>query len=99
MNRASSISLRTGSRRSLARMAWVALALCGFMGGVFLPTHDAATRAAESTVVDDDGDMARKADIMHGAQWQRAVAELGCLAFHAKPLFAERSPADQDAVQ
>ena len=77
MNRASSISLRTGSRRSLARMAWVALALCGFMGGVFLPTHDATTHAAESTVVDDDGDMARKADIMHGAQWQRAVAELG----------------------
>lgn len=77
MNRASSISLRTGSRRSLARMAWVALALFGFMGGVFLPTDDAATHAAESTVVDDDGDMARKADIMHGAQWQRAVAELG----------------------
>jgi len=77
MNRASSISLRTGSQRSLAGMAWAALALSGFVGGMCLTPHDSATHAAESTVDDDDGDMARKADIMHGAQWQRAVAELG----------------------
>jgi hypothetical protein len=40
------------------------------------------TGAAPAQVVavladEDDGDLARKADIMHGERWQRAVAELG----------------------
>lgn len=35
-------------------------------------------RAAESTIeVDDDGDLARKADIMLSPRWKRAIAEFG----------------------
>lgn len=45
--------------------------------GLCLPTPEGGAHAAESTFGDDDGDLARKADIMHGPQWQRAVAELG----------------------
>lgn len=37
----------------------------------------AVARAAEAAPAEAECDLARKADIMHGAQWQRAVAELG----------------------
>ena len=77
MSRLSSFSFRTGLNRSLTRAAWSALVLTGFVGSMLLPTWASAAHAAESTVVDDDGDMARKADIMHGSQWQQAIAELG----------------------
>ena len=77
MSRLSSISFRTGLNRSLTRAAWSALVLTGFFGSMLLPTRASAAHAAESIVVDDDGDMARKADIMHGSQWQQAIAELG----------------------
>lgn len=38
-----------------------------------------AARAVEPAIVadDDDGDFARKADIMHGQRWQRTIAEFG----------------------
>jgi hypothetical protein len=41
-----------------------------------LTTNPAVTRAAD-VVAEDDGDLARKADLLHSDQWQRAVAELG----------------------
>lgn len=39
----------------------------------------AASRAVEPAIEADadDGDLARKADIMHGQRWQRAIAEFG----------------------
>ena len=39
----------------------------------------AAARGADPMVAadEDDGDLARKADIMHGPRWQRAIAEFG----------------------
>jgi hypothetical protein len=37
----------------------------------------AVARAAEATPAEAECDLTRKADIMHGAQWQRAIAELG----------------------
>ena len=77
MSRLSSISFRAGLQRSLTRKAWSALVLTGVVGSMLLPTRGSASHAAESTVIDDDGDMARKADIMHGSQWQQAIAELG----------------------
>ena len=76
MSRLSSISFRAGLQRSLTRTAWSALVLTGVVGSMLLPTRGSASHAAESTVIDDDGDMARKADIMHGSQWQQAIAEL-----------------------
>jgi hypothetical protein len=41
--------------------------------------HTAASPSVAAVVIadDDDGDLARKADIMHGPHWQRAIAELG----------------------
>ena len=76
MNRAPSIVFRTGPRWHRFRTAWSALVLIGCVGVALVPMRGGIARAAES-IVDDDGDMARKADIMHSAQWQRAVAELG----------------------
>jgi hypothetical protein len=77
MSRVSSISFRAGLQQSLARAVWSALVLIGVVASMLLPTRGSASHAAESTVIDDDGDMARKADIMHGSQWQQAIAELG----------------------
>jgi hypothetical protein len=76
MSRLSAISFRTGLKRSLTRAACSALVLTGFVGSTLLLTRGSAA-AASTLIVDDDGDMARKADIMHGPQWQRAIAELG----------------------
>ncbi len=77
MSGLSSTSFRAGLQRFLTRTAWSALVLTGVVGSMLLPTRGSASHAAESTVIDDDGDMARKADIMHGSQWQQAIAELG----------------------
>ncbi|MFM8953578.1 MAG: hypothetical protein ACKOOF_11045 [Planctomycetaceae bacterium] len=50
--------------------------LAGWTG---LHCHFATARAVEPAIQadDDDGDFARKADIMHGARWQRTIAEFG----------------------
>jgi len=55
----------------VGRLAAVAvmLATCG--------ADSLRSRAADGVPASDDCDLTRKADIMHGAQWQRAVAELG----------------------
>jgi hypothetical protein len=69
-----------GSRQlRLSPRAGSVLLLAGAViaAGLFLPSPHGGARAAESTAIDDDGDLARKADIMHSPQWQRAVAELG----------------------
>lgn len=44
-----------------------------------LNCHVGAARAVEPAIEahDDDGDFARKADIMHGPRWQRTIAEFG----------------------
>jgi hypothetical protein len=44
-----------------------------------LHCHVATARAVEPAIEadDDDGDFARKADIMHGPRWQRTIAEFG----------------------
>jgi hypothetical protein len=44
-----------------------------------LTCHVATARAFEPAIEadDDDGDFARKADIMHGPRWQRTIAEFG----------------------
>jgi hypothetical protein len=44
-----------------------------------LNCHVGAARAVEPAIAadDDDGDFARKADIMHGPRWQRTIAEFG----------------------
>lgn len=76
MSRAASILVRMGPQRPRARTAWSVLVVIGCVGVVLVPTREGTTLAAES-IVDEDGDIARKADIMHGEQWQRAVAELG----------------------
>jgi len=39
--------------------------------------HGVQVLAADAVPAAGDCDLSRKADIMHGAQWQRAVAELG----------------------
>lgn len=42
-----------------------------------LSCHVGTARAAAIEADDDDGDFARKADIMHGPRWQRTIAEFG----------------------
>lgn len=42
-----------------------------------LCVHVGPARAADAVPATADCDLTRKADIMHGAQWQRAIAELG----------------------
>jgi hypothetical protein len=61
--------------------SWWAVVLIAVLAG---PSQAArgdvvAARAPAAAIVadEDDGDLARKADIMHGARWQRAIAELG----------------------
>lgn len=77
MSRTSSAASRTKPGRTLSRTAWSALLLTGFVGSMLPSTRGFANHATESTVAEDDGDAARKADIMHGPQWQRAITELG----------------------
>lgn len=66
-----------------ARLPGVATAIaCAAMawGGFRVPAASAAQPASGTPVAavdDDDDELARKADILHGPQWQRAVAELG----------------------
>lgn len=60
---------------------WSAAILAAALIGAWqaAPAHVVAARAQAATIEadDDDGDLARKADMMHGARWQRAIAELG----------------------
>jgi len=63
--------LAPGSLLRLGRCAAVALALATFSTD---HSHAAAADAASDRA---SCDLARKADIMHGAPWQRAIAELG----------------------
>jgi hypothetical protein len=64
--------------RERRRGGWIAplvvLGLLGLPGGVPGATAAGATEVAPD---DDDGDLARKADIMHGSRWQQAITELG----------------------
>jgi hypothetical protein len=55
---------------------WGIVVLTCWMG---FNCHVGAARAVEPTIEadDDDGDLARKADIMHGPRWQRTIAEFG----------------------
>jgi len=48
-------------------------------GGAAPAADSAADSVTASAVLadEDDGDLARKADIMHGRRWQRAISELG----------------------
>ena len=63
-------------------MKAVRFGLCGIVAlacWTGLDCHVGAARAVEPAIVadDDDGDFARKADIMHGPRWQRTIAEFG----------------------
>lgn len=60
-----------GRRNRGPQIAALAVAI-----GVFCPCPLRAI-AAEGMPTAGDCDLVRKADIMHGAQWQRAIAELG----------------------
>ncbi len=69
----------TRPRRSRAAGALLRLGLCA---AVALAVATFSTDHSRAAAVDDapdraSCDLARKADIMHGAQWQRAIAELG----------------------
>lgn len=55
-------------------IAVVGLACWSGLHGHRVAARDVAP-AIEADI--DDGDLARKADIMHGQQWQRAIAEFG----------------------
>lgn len=46
-------------------------------GAIAWAADPAAGRAIDPSVDDDDGELARKADILHSPDWQRAIAELG----------------------
>ncbi len=60
------------------RLELTALALACWLGSaaVMIATVSPALGAAPAAA-DDDGDLARKADLMHSPRWQRAVSELG----------------------
>ena len=64
-------SLVAGSLLRVGRCTAVALALATFS------TDHSHAAAADGAAERASCDLARKADIMHGAQWQRAIAELG----------------------
>jgi hypothetical protein len=73
----------TTSNLNLCRMAWaVACGLCwtvaSLPGGTACNAAEpAASLAAGEMTSDDDGELARKADILHSPRWQRAITELG----------------------
>lgn len=64
-------SLAAGSLLRVGRCAAVALALATFS------TDHSRAAAADGVPDRASCDLARKADIMHGTQWQRAITELG----------------------
>ena len=73
----------TTSNFNLCRMAWaVVCGLCwrvaSLPGGTACDAAEpAAGLAAEGMTSYDDGELARKADILHSPRWQRAITELG----------------------
>lgn len=60
----------TGSALTMAGLVIAAAALVSTMATGVLA-------ADQPVVADDDGDLARKADLLHSDRWQRAVSELG----------------------
>jgi hypothetical protein len=73
MSNSTRVRRRLGGEPSLrvGRMAAVTIALVTSWACIRPAT------AADGVPAADACDLARKADIMHGAQWQRAIAELG----------------------
>lgn len=60
------------------RLELTALALACSLGPVTVMTAIASpARAAAPVATEDDGDLARKADLLHSPRWQRAVSEFG----------------------
>jgi hypothetical protein len=59
-------------------LRWQRALLVGAVIGTCATVSCHAAPSPTAVLADeDDGDLARKADIMHGARWQRAIAELG----------------------
>ena len=57
-------------------LCWIVTA--GLGGGAIAQAADPAAGRTSSRFADeDDGDLARKADLLHSPEWQRAIAELG----------------------
>ncbi len=68
------------------RLVWMAAVLVGGLvaawpagqgGGGRVWAAGPATEGPAATWAEDDGDFARKADIMHSSRWQQAITELG----------------------
>jgi pyruvate/2-oxoglutarate dehydrogenase complex dihydrolipoamide acyltransferase (E2) component len=75
-----SITLVPACRRSLITVAVVAIATATFPAQSFCQQPAAPSQAAATpakTADDDDGDLARKAEIMNSPRWRRAIFELG----------------------
>ncbi|MFN9370191.1 MAG: hypothetical protein ACK6CT_15745 [Planctomycetia bacterium] len=73
---------RPAADRLVRRARGVAASLCvavAVAGPVGTTRPVGEVRADEYTLEadDDDGDLARKSDIMHGPRWQRTIAEFG----------------------
>jgi hypothetical protein len=67
-----------GVSRGWTRAALLVGTVIGTWSAVACHAAPAPAPAGSTVVADgDDGDLARKADIMHGPRWQRAIAELG----------------------
>jgi hypothetical protein len=56
-------------------LCWIVTA--GLDGAIAQAADPAAGLAISHFAEDDDGDLARKADMLHSPEWQRAIAELG----------------------
>jgi hypothetical protein len=56
-------------------LCWIVTA--GLDGAIAQAADPAAGRAISHFADEDDGDLARKADLLHSPEWQRAIAELG----------------------
>ncbi|MGI9178541.1 MAG: hypothetical protein ACR2IT_11885 [Pirellulales bacterium] len=61
----------------VARRAGAALLVAMLLAPGLAAQVSPALAAGQATAFDDDGDLARKADIMHGARWQRVIGEFG----------------------
>ncbi|MCE9630714.1 MAG: hypothetical protein K8S94_08390 [Planctomycetia bacterium] len=78
MNQSSCGSRCDASRAFRWGLAAIACGLCWLVtDGPDAHAADPGGGQARSSFADDDGDFARKADILHSPQWQRAITELG----------------------